>query len=1118
MQTTGRIGSVITISGDDIYRISSVLFGGGVSGEFTENNDQLEVIVPEYSAWGYISVISSDRGLTGLTPFPFVPEPIINTFFPGTGLPGDTITIDGQAFSGVTGLTVNNLSGSFSVVSNTGITFTVPTGNAYGYIKVFGQSGVSYTSTDKFLPVAYVTGLSTYSAHTGTSIDILGTNFITDLLYNTTGSKYLVSFNGITGEFDRINITKLQGTIPYGAESGKVTVASNVSGIYHDSAATLNILKESPEITGIFPSSGITSGSVYVLGENFYDVTGVLLSGTIQVVEEIFTPYAGTGVAFDGGDYASDFFTIDARVYSYKTIDSVKHFSSNYLQLTYTEDGSTPVNYGIAWNWSGSTGVSGYRVLMRRQDNAVNWNYDHYRDTPTGGLYDDSYVSWTAGSTVTPTGGNTGIPVYDVYGNSDTIIGSLGDIIRFTSPALNPDSYSVIVRSSNGSYTGSNIYSALANPVIYGFSPTTCGSGTVVRITGAYLYPYVSEVYLNSVGMGSLAVTGSGDAGNYLDFIVPPTLSTGNTIIVYNSVGYASSGMLQVIPAPVISGISPTSGRYGSTVIVSGSDLNYVETLSFDGQSITFTGVGSTGIRFGVPYRSEDSTIYVTSTGGLAESETFYVLPDPIVVSGFSPTTLSRLDNLLISGTNMDTVTKVVFSGRYSGLAVVTGINLETYGTTGLILQVPLSAKSGNGKFLIYNDTAITTGSGLAINETPRITSFSPLSGIYGTTLSITGQYFTTGTKFYFKGVDTTWTSGLNQTYVSPTVFSIQVPKEIYKAKIAASGYGELIINQVESPTDEFTPLPSISGFTPSSITENSLITITAYNGVEVDNSILALSGSTGIVNFAYEGITGELFGSGTTNSYWKYSGIARTPFFTGGKLALVSKYHPDIESGNYINSNIFNSNILTITPATPVITNVTPTSGGANTLVTIQGRHLYGLTGVLFTDNSGTEATGAIISVTSNSEVVIKPHSSGVLIDENNGSFLDIFSRGGTTAYGGFFKFLYVPVITGLSATSCMTGRYFGISGSRMQYVTGVYIRNAFGGRTLISFERMSNFGISGLMPHLLPISDQDAIISLENFAGETVYDRGIKILNKRDVEEAKFMEAQVYLHSRNI
>jgi len=80
--------------------------------------------------YGYGNVYSLDMGLG-----PFV------TFVQAAGKVGQTGGILGQGFTGTTNVSLNGISASFTVVSDTFIRATVPLGATTGYVTVTTPSG-----------------------------------------------------------------------------------------------------------------------------------------------------------------------------------------------------------------------------------------------------------------------------------------------------------------------------------------------------------------------------------------------------------------------------------------------------------------------------------------------------------------------------------------------------------------------------------------------------------------------------------------------------------------------------------------------------------------------------------------------------------------------------------------------------------------------------------------------------------------------------------------------------------------------------------------------------------------------------------------------------------------
>jgi hypothetical protein len=190
--------------------------------------------------------------------------------------------VTGANFKNLDYVRVNGIGASYVIV-NTGIlTFTVPTGNSWGTLKV-GNTAAQYTETSyKFTPQVLITGNwprsgIAYSAHS-----ISGINFQTGLLYEILPNQYKVSFNGTTTGFYIQNQNKLTGLIPRGADTGPVYIYKSDGVSTYNSTGNFIYTDDSPSILRVFPS-GLISGdslNINIIGENISNLIKVNLTGS----------------------------------------------------------------------------------------------------------------------------------------------------------------------------------------------------------------------------------------------------------------------------------------------------------------------------------------------------------------------------------------------------------------------------------------------------------------------------------------------------------------------------------------------------------------------------------------------------------------------------------------------------------------------------------------------------------------------------------------------------------------------------------------------------------------------------------------------------------------------
>ena len=169
-------------------------------------------------------------------------------------------------------------------------------------------------------------------------------------------------------------------------------------------------------------------------------------------------------------------------------------------------------------------------------------------------------------------------------------------------------------------------------PNVTGFSPTSGPVGTTVTINGTD-FDGATDVSFNGTAAGFTV-----DSSTQITATVPAGATDG-TISVTTPEGPSTSlGSFDVIPAPSVTGFSPTSGPVGTTVTINGSDFGGATGVSFNGTAAGFTVDSSTQITATVPAGATDGTISVTTPGGTDTSPGSFNVTIPPVVTGFSPT------------------------------------------------------------------------------------------------------------------------------------------------------------------------------------------------------------------------------------------------------------------------------------------------------------------------------------------------------------------------------------------------------------------------------------------------------------------------------------------------
>ena len=345
-----------------------------------------------------------------------------------------------------------------------------------------------------------------------------------------------------------------------------------------------------------------------------------------------------------------------------------------------------------------------------------------------------------AGTILTITGsgfnGATAVTVGGVAVSSFTVVSDAS----ITAVVGNGASGSVAVTNvfGTGSLPG---YTFGPAPGISSFTPTAARQGITVQIKGTGL-------------SGATSVSFGGVPAQFFFFNTDTSISarvasgaSGN-VSISTATGTASLAGFTFLPPPFISSVTPASAFTGATVTIIGANFTGATAVSLGGIPATsFTMLTDTSIS-AVVGNGATGSVSITSTNGTGSGGYFtYQGPD---VNSFSPPSGGQGTLVNITGANFTNVTAVNFGGNPaasytvnspSSITAVTGI-----GATG---NVTVTSATGTGTRGIFT-------------APPRITSFAPLSGPVGTSVTISGNSFssvTTGNKVYIGGVKATVTS-----------------------------------------------------------------------------------------------------------------------------------------------------------------------------------------------------------------------------------------------------------------------------------------------------------------------------------------------------------------------
>jgi uncharacterized repeat protein (TIGR03803 family) len=278
------------------------------------------------------------------------------------------------------------------------------------------------------------------------------------------------------------------------------------------------------------------------------------------------------------------------------------------------------------------------------------------------------------------------------------------------------------------------------------------------------------------------------------------------------------------------------SNDFGTIFKIKADGTGYVKLLDFDGINGQYP--------YGDLYNEVDQFLYgMTEFGGANNKGIIFrydLLSTVPTITSFSPASGLIGTNITIIGTNFST-TPANNTVQFNGTTAVVTASTATSITT----AVPAGATTGKIAVVVGSSTATSTNDFIVSTVSlPTITSFTPLSGPTGTTVTITGTNFSTT-----PANNTVTFNGATATVSASTTTSITttVPASANIGKISVTVSGN-----TATSTNDFTvttPLPTIISFNPTSGPINTIVTITGTNfSTTPANNMVKFNGTTTVV------------------------------------------------------------------------------------------------------------------------------------------------------------------------------------------------------------------------------------------------------------------------------
>jgi hypothetical protein len=732
--SVGPAGTVVTVNGTNLSNASAVTFVGGATIKPSSVNATSATFVIPYGAQdGDFSITTPGGTASSPSPVTVIVVPTITAAAPDSAPIGSLVTLTGSGFTGTSAVSLDGYPAKFTFLSDTSVTFVVPSQATSATIHVKDAAGIGY---GPYFIVSTL-GVQSFTPTTGpvgTTVAVQGSGF--------TGIT-AASMGGVPASFSFLDDGDIAITVPPGAKTGPIAVVTPLGRQVSSSNFTVTVLA----ITGFSPVAGPVGTTVAVQGSGFTGINAASVGG-----------YPASFTFLDDSDITlmvpPGAVTGPIRIKTPRGIASSSlFFDVSTLSIYSFSPTEGPVGTVVSLTGGGFTGmtaasVDDYPATFNFIDDS-NIKVTVPNDAGTGPIHvltSRGLASTAANFTVLlpPTIGSF-TPTVGIVGTDITIQGtnlSTAQTVQFSGGASavpkNVTATSVTVSIPAGATSGAFSIQTLGGsaaspgpltvivvPVVTGFSPSAGPVGTVVTVAGAGF----TGITAASVDGYPAVFTFVND--NSVTVTVPIGADTG-PIHIKNAAGLGSSPLNYTVTSLSISGFSPPAGPVGTGVTVTGNLFTGTTAVSVDGYPAAFTFVNDSTVDFIVPPGASTGLIHIKTPRGIAISATPFNVTT-LAISGFGPTVGPIGTLVTVTGSAFTGITAASVDGYPAAYTFVNDGEIT--------LTVPTGV--GTGPIHIKTNQGVAASTTNFVVTTLGITGFTPTSGPPGTIVNVSGSGFT---------------------------------------------------------------------------------------------------------------------------------------------------------------------------------------------------------------------------------------------------------------------------------------------------------------------------------------------------------------------------------------
>lgn len=511
-----------------------------------------------------------------------------------------------------------------------------------------------------------------------------------------------------------------------------------------------------------------------------------------------------------------------------------------------------------------------------------------------------------------------------------------------------------------------------------------------------------------SAGVGSVApaMAGINGEGGLIDLgLVSNSQPSATRTVTLTNIGFAP---MTVSSLRTDLGLDTTN-----FAVAPGTDLCTGVTLAPDASC-------TIGVRFAPPTQvaqgNRAGSLLIYSDG--AHSPVQVVLrasvPGVPTITGVTPSPTAPGSDVTVTGTNLSNI----ISATLIGTNALAGIGTEVAAAdvvgngTNAVVTLPLSGLAAFGTYQVrlvtFGGTVTSTASFEVAGAAPVVTSFTPLQGVRGATVTVTGSGFhhpVTGVSIV-TGVSVGGVAATSFNVVSNTSLTLVVPVGAVDGRVAVTTAGGT--SSSAASFDVWTP-PVITAVAPSPARPGTVVTVT---GVDFIGTATAATGVPTVT------LNGTNIPTRTVNATGTSMTLTLPAAASNGELRITARGGVGVST-------------LLVVQAAPTITSFSPTSAGAGVgaVVTVNGRNYVGVQSVTI---GGVAAPFTVVNP--NQMRVTVP--AGAVTGR-----ISVRTGFGSVNSAANFTVIARPTITSFTPTQARVGTRVTINGTNLAGTTAVTI-----------------------------------------------------------------------------